>query len=375
MFPKLGPGFFFHNWVQDWDFGFSEPSHQTNSSNMLTRSGKKRAAPSAAPGNILNTIARQQRASAKRQCRDPELEPETDPRITLADPSIIPFRLLAPLLCPGWLALTRPTDSDGRCATDAATRADQARKCAPRMRWGCMLYKCGDCEYGPTRGYHWLLDPGAQVAVFEALRHHRGADVMQEMMRAMGSEASHLSIEYRDGFDNASLRGLLGTLNVLIAELWSFLDAIDAVKIAELVKMHRDKISSGVQVLGLVTDVAWDLITGSDPIKTRWSSLEYVPRVILGSGEDYRDLKQFQTSLRCLILEGYYASVSDGRGQSLMVALDAWSDTQDALKALCAFTSVCDDFISTLSYSKYVELKDSYQARLGSVVKAHVPNF
>ena len=166
-----------------------------NNIDMLsTRSGKKRSI-SAAPGKII-----------KRQFCDPELEPETDPKITIeSDPSIIPFSLLAPLLCPGWMALTNPDKADGQCAIDAATRADPAKKCAPRMRACAMLFMCKDCKYGPTRGYHWTLDTAEQEAVFRSVEHHLGADIMQEMMTSMGSEASHLSIEYQDGFTSDQL--------------------------------------------------------------------------------------------------------------------------------------------------------------------------
>jgi hypothetical protein len=339
---------------------------------LSSRSGKKRAVPKAAPGNILNTT---QAPSSKRLCCDPELEPETDPEITLAsDPSIIPFRLLAPLVCPGWMALMHPDKADGPCAIKAAAFADPAKKCDPRMRCCALLFKCRTCRYGPTRPHHWTLDQRAQEGVFGSLQHHTGADIMQEMMGSMGSEVSHLSIEYRGGFKSAVLGRLVCSLDGLMRELRSFLNKIDARTLADLVWVHRAKIYQGSEVLELVTDIVWDLITKSDPGQAIMPTLEYVPRIIRCSGEPHSDWQQLESALRALALEGYDASVKE-RGQSLMMALNAWSAAQGALKAQCAFTAVCEDFIHTLSYKKFVALKESYHIQWGRVIRTQVKTF
>ncbi len=169
--------------------------------------------------------------------------------------------------------------------------------------------------------------------------------------------------------------GVLGSLDVLIYELRRCLDAIDKVKIAELVKAHRDKIHRDTEAMGFVTDVAWALITRVDP-KPGVAVGNYVYRVIRSSVDEYSDWQQLQRGLRTLVSEGYdYSSVNNDNGRSLMAALDGWSSAQDALKGSCAFTSVCDDFIHTLSYNKFVDLKESYHIELGRVIKTQVRDF
>jgi len=147
------------------------------------------------------------------------------------------------------------------------------------------------------------------------------------------------------------------------------------VKIAKLVKTHRDKIHRDTEVMGFVTDVAWALITRVDPKPdVAWG--DYVCRVIRSSVDEYSDWQQLQRGLRALALEGYdYSSVNNDNGQSLMAALDGWFSAQKALKTSCAFTSVCDDFIHTLSYNKFVDLKESYHIELGRVIETQVRDF
>lgn len=332
----------------------------TRSAANTTRSGKKRGA---APGTIFNATA------VKKHFHGIKFQSEIDIKVTAkSDPSGIPFRGLAPLMCPGWIAMMNSAETHDLSAVRAGSRVDPTKKCAPRMMSFCGLFECPTCGYGPTRARYWHLDPQEQAAVFQLVNHHAGSDIMREMMLAMGSDASHLSIKYHDGFNHALLKELLNRLNVLIDELQSFFHAIDVVKITELIKTHRNKFISDTEALGLVTDVAWALITGSNPVRARMSKLSYVDRVILFSGENYRDLKKFQRELRALVLKGYCASVENGDGHSLVTALGAWSDAQDSLRDSCAFTSVCNKFIHTLSYNKFDAFKDSYHLQLRAII-------